>query len=157
MVDHQKHIPATLCEQLIAPCGMNCGLCLAYLRDKNRCVGCRGDDAAKPRSCVSCIIKVCDRRSAGSTDYCFECAIYPCARLRRLDKRYRTKYRMSMLGNLADIREGGVGEFLEHERQRWTCAGCGGVICVHRDKCLFCGHPIAEEGGEDGGDEGGGG
>jgi hypothetical protein len=24
-------------KQLIAPCGMNCGICLGYLRDKNKC------------------------------------------------------------------------------------------------------------------------
>ncbi len=29
--------------QPIAPCGMNCATCLAYLRDKNTCCGCRGD------------------------------------------------------------------------------------------------------------------
>jgi hypothetical protein len=29
--------------QLIAFCGMNCTLCMAYLRDKNRCPGCRTD------------------------------------------------------------------------------------------------------------------
>jgi hypothetical protein len=26
---------------LIAPCGMNCGVCMAYLREKNKCPGCR--------------------------------------------------------------------------------------------------------------------
>lgn len=27
-------------KSLIAPCGMNCGTCIAYLRDKNKCPGC---------------------------------------------------------------------------------------------------------------------
>lgn len=27
-------------RNLIAPCGMNCGVCIAYLREKNRCQGC---------------------------------------------------------------------------------------------------------------------
>jgi hypothetical protein len=48
---------------------------------------------------------------------------------------------MSMLSNLACIQEHGVEEFLKSERHRWTCADCGGVICVHRENCLFCGHP----------------
>jgi hypothetical protein len=26
---------------LVAPCGMNCGICRAYLREKNKCPGCR--------------------------------------------------------------------------------------------------------------------
>jgi len=28
-------------EILIAPCGMNCGACIAFMRDKNNCPGCR--------------------------------------------------------------------------------------------------------------------
>ena len=127
---------------LVAPCGMDCALCLAYLREMNRCAGCRGDDDAKPRYCVTCTLKTCERRTAGIGDYCFNCGgTYPCARLKRLDHRYRTKYGMSMLDNLDRIRGVGVEEFLASERQRWTCAECGGVICVHRQNCLYCGHP----------------
>jgi len=138
----KKHFPASFHGALIAPCGMNCALCLAYLREKNRCVGCRGDDDAKPRSCALCTLKTCERRAGSTGDYCFDCdGTYPCARLRRLDHRYRAKYGMSMLNNLGCIRDFGVDEFLKSERQRWTCAGCGGVICVHRENCLFCGHP----------------
>ena len=42
-----------------------------------------------------------------------------------------------MLDNLDRIRGVGVEEFLASERQRWTCAECGGVICVHRENCLL--------------------
>ena len=38
---------------LIAPCGMNCGICVGHLREKNRCAGCNSDDdAGKPRYAV---------------------------------------------------------------------------------------------------------
>ncbi|MDD5456566.1 MAG: hypothetical protein PHV30_05985 [Candidatus Margulisbacteria bacterium] len=30
---------------LIAPCGMNCAICLGYLREKNKCPGCSETDA----------------------------------------------------------------------------------------------------------------
>lgn len=33
---------------LIAPCGINCGVCNAYLRVRNKCQGCRIDDINKP-------------------------------------------------------------------------------------------------------------
>jgi hypothetical protein len=33
---------------LIAPCGMNCRICAAFLRVKNKCLGCRGSDLQKP-------------------------------------------------------------------------------------------------------------
>ncbi len=107
-----------LSPALIAPCGMNCGLCLAYLREKNRCPGCRAEDAGRLHPhCARCRIRNCPDRTG---EYCYDCAGYPCARLKQLDKRY-TKYRMSMLDNLHAIQERGIGEFIEQENSRWTC------------------------------------
>jgi hypothetical protein len=125
---------------LIAPCGMNCGLCLAYLRRKNHCPGCRGDDSAKAKSCLACRIKNCDERGTSGRDFCFQCARFPCPRLRELDKRYRTKYGMSMLENLRNIQTLGLDAFVALERERWKCAQCGVVVCVHKESCLHCGH-----------------
>jgi hypothetical protein len=127
---------------LIAPCGMNCHLCRAYRRDKNvkACPGCRYDAEYKPTTCVTCRIKTCDSLVKGGLKYCFSCPSYPCARLRRLDKRYRARYGMSMIGNLESIRILGVRQFVEAEDARWTCPRCGEMICVHKPQCLSCGH-----------------
>ena len=125
--------------ELIAPCGMNCGICLGYLRDKNRCPGCHADDAEKSRSCLRCIISHCEMLTATPSGFCFECPKYPCRRLKDLDKRYRTKYAMSMLENLEFIREHGLSAFVEKEHDRWRCRKCGGTICVHRGFCFACG------------------
>ena len=133
--------PEALEPSLIAPCGMDCGLCLAYLRQKNRCLGCNGDDAGKPKSCVACRIKNCDELEAAGAGFCYACAVFPCPRLRRLDARYRNKYGMSMLENLRTIGRDGPVVFAENERTRWTCPECGDVVCVHRPACLSCGHP----------------
>ncbi|MDO8916190.1 MAG: hypothetical protein Q7W16_08940 [Coriobacteriia bacterium] len=46
---------------------------------------------------------------------------------------------MSMVENLLSIQEVGLDRFVALERQRWACAGCGGVICVHRQECIYCG------------------
>jgi len=124
---------------LIAPCGMNCGVCLAYLRDTRTCPGCRGDDANKPFSCVRCIIKNCETVKASQSGFCFECPKLPCKRLKDLDKRYRTKYGVSMLENLEFIREHGLSAFVAKEDERWRCRKCGGVVCVHRHFCFTCG------------------
>jgi hypothetical protein len=129
-------IPTTL----IAPCGMNCRLCLAYIRDKKTCSGCRGDDNLKPEYCVTCKIKTCEQIAKGKAKYCFSCDYFPCARLKPLDKRYRTKYGMSMIDNLKTIKEFGIRHFVRNEKQRWTCPKCGEMICVHRPKCLSCEH-----------------
>ena len=126
-------------EELIAPCGMNCGICMAYLRDKRKCPGCHGDDSNKPVSCIKCIIKNCESLKAGESGFCFECPKYPCRRLRQLAKRYRTKYAMSMLENLERIRNIGLQEFIEVEKARWRCSKCDGTICVHRGYCYDCG------------------
>ncbi len=45
-------------SSLITPCGMNCALCLGYLREKNRCNGCNNSNI---RYCVNCRIKNCDK------------------------------------------------------------------------------------------------
>ena len=124
---------------LIARCGMNCGVCLAYLRDRRTCPGCHGDDTNKSPSCVRCIIRNCETIKASQSGFCYECPKYPCRRLKQLDKRYRTKYSMSMIENLQFIREHGLRAFVEKENERWRCRKCGGVICVHRHFCFTCG------------------
>jgi len=125
---------------LIAPCGMNCRLCRAYMREKEAYPGCRGDDAGKPKTRVTCRIKTCDKITKGEVRYCFSCESFPCGNLNHLDKRYRTNYGMSMIENLRNIRKSGVRHFIETEKQRWTCSECGQIICVHQPQCLRCGH-----------------
>ena len=126
-------------SSLIAPCGMNCGICMAYLREKKNCLGCRGSDDNKSFSCRNCRIKNCDELRKHDMTFCYECEKLPCVRLRGLDKRYRTKYNMSMIENLANIKTFGIRKFIKNENVRWTCLKCGGIICVHRGFCFTCG------------------
>lgn len=123
---------------LIAPCGMNCGICLAYLRPKNKCTGCRIELTSKPKTRTLCKIKNCSYFSKGSSKFCYGCTDYPCKRLEQLDKRYRTKYHMSMIENLDNIKMLGLDKFVQNERTRWRCPQCGGAICVHKGFCLTC-------------------
>ena len=124
---------------MIAPCGMNCGLCLAHQREKNHCSGCRDDAREKSKYCAKCIIANCDKRVGKDADFCYVCEVYPCVRLKALDKRYRTNYEMSMLENLDYIKHHGIEHFVENEKLRWACETCGGLICVHRGYCFECG------------------
>lgn len=128
---------------LIAPCGMNCGLCIGHLREKKPCGGCfKKDDENKPKQCRSCIIVNCELLAKTESGFCYDCEKYPCARLKRLDKRYRTNYGMSMIENLAYIQTHGFNDFLKNEEIRWTCTKCGFGLCVHRDICLNCKNKI---------------
>jgi hypothetical protein len=130
-------------ENMIAPCGMNCSLCIAYQfkeKDLNKCGFHRS-------YCPGCILRGkncthmgdrCQLLGQGKLRFCFECKEYPCKRLKSLDKRYRTKYHMSMIENLNFIKENGMEDFLKKETERWKCAECGGTICCHNGLCLSC-------------------
>jgi hypothetical protein len=130
-------------SELIAPCGMNCAVCMGrLLREDNKCPGCRAKEGNKPRNCARCVIVNCETLRLSDSKFCSEkCVEYPCKRLMDLDKRYREKYDMSMLENLHTIQEIGIRAFIKHERTRWSCNSCGGVICVHRGYCIVCGAP----------------
>lgn len=125
---------------LIAPCGINCRLCRAHGREKKACPGCRGEDTFKSKSCITCRIRNCEKLVQAGFEYCFDCDAFPCARLSHLDKRYRTKYGASPIGNLSSIKEIGIINFLRNEEQKWTCPACGSLICMHKPQCLACGY-----------------
>lgn len=130
-------------EDLIAPCGMNCGLCAAYQfkeMDLNKrgfhrkyCPGCipRGEH------CLH-MADNCETLRDGKLRFCFECSSYPCKRLKALDRRYVTKYHMSMIENLDYIHDNGMESFLDKEANKWTCPKCGKTICCHNGLCLSC-------------------
>ena len=99
--------------------------------------GCRVDDSRKPKTSAMCRIKNCE---AISGNFCGNCASFPCERLSSLDKKYRTKYGMSMIQNLKCMRIEGLRSFIEKEKTKWACPGCGATICVHKRYCLICGH-----------------
>ncbi len=124
---------------LIAPCGMNCGLCIGHMREKRPCGGCfKIDDENKPAVCRSCKIVNCDLLAETASGFCFDCKKYPCTRLSDLDKRYRNNYGMSMIENLGYIRVHGLERFIENEQEKWKCKVCGAGLCVHRTYCLRC-------------------
>lgn len=140
---HQISRGVSMDEKLIAPCGINCALCIAYQFKENDfnkrgfhkkyCPGCipRGENCTHMND-------ACELLANGSVRFCFECENFPCKRLKALDKRYRTKYHMSMIGNLNCIKEFGLEDFLNKEREKWRCTECGATICCHNGLCLHC-------------------
>ena len=98
------------------------------------CIGCR----ARGKNCAF-IKKRCPLIMSGQAQYCYECDDFPCQRLRHLDERYRTRYRMSMVENLEYIKKHGMEKFLEREEAKWKCPQCGGVISCHNGVCFDCG------------------
>ena len=127
---------------LIAPCGMNCAICIGHVREKKQCPGCNAMDENQAVYCRKCTLKKCAILKEKNMKFCSDdCEKYPCKRLKNLDKRYRTKYRMSMLENLENIKNLGIEKFIENEQIRWKCPECGELLCVHRAICWNCGMP----------------
>lgn len=62
----------------------------------------------------------------------------PCEKLERLDKRYRSRYAMSMVQNLKEIQANGIEKFLRNQEVKYKCPNCGDVISVHDRKCYSC-------------------
>jgi hypothetical protein len=126
--------------RLIAPCGLNCSLCRVRMRKRHPCPGCRGDDRCRSKARSNCAIKKCKERTAGGHEFCFSCPRFPCVQLRHLEGRYRSKYKVSVVGNLKRIRAVGVEHFVAEEKGKWACGNCGALICMHKPQCVNCGH-----------------
>ncbi|MBF7097014.1 DUF3795 domain-containing protein [Alkalibacter mobilis] len=130
-------------EKLIAPCGMNCSLCVNYQSKKldlkkrgygrSYCEGC----IPRGKNCTH-MDKHCELLGKGLVRFCIECKDYPCKKLKALDKRYRTKYHMSMIENLDFIRKSGIEIFLKDQSEKWSCPRCKEPICCHNGLCLAC-------------------
>jgi hypothetical protein len=128
-------------EALIAPCGMNCGVCSRYLTyinglKRSGCVGCRPRDQTCNHLFGHCTgINHSAKRDAA---FCYECEQYPCKQIERIDDRYRKHYRMSMKVNLEHIQKKGMRSFLRQQYDKYRCERCGGLISTHNLKCFHC-------------------
>lgn len=140
MISEKPTETAAISQELIAPCGINCRICMAYMRDRKPCPGCLGDDSLKTKVRVLCRIKNCEKMANSKEKYCFVCDSFPCARLKNLDKRYRAKYGMSMIENLENIKKIGLKHFIQNEEEKWKCPQCGELLCVHKPQCPYCQH-----------------
>lgn len=115
-------------KNLIAPCGIDCGICLHFLRAKNKCPGCFTGRKVNNKP-IKCPTRLCKKRKG---EFCFSCDTFPCERIKRLDKRYRERYGMSEIENLEFIRDKGIDNFIKNECQKWQSSK--GTLCIHDKK-----------------------
>lgn len=130
-------------KELVAPCGINCRYCEAYLlrlrgMTRNRyqgCAGCR----ARNKQCAF-IKKRCEKIRDQEIDFCYECEVFPCENLVKIEERYQKRgWDCSFIGNNEHIRETGLDAFVKEQKKHYTCKKCGGDICIHTGKCYDCG------------------
>ena len=136
--------PHVWSENLLAPCGMNCAVCYARLRERKPCPGCHGEDERKPKHCRTCRYKECAAERGVS--FCVDCEEFPCSAMRRFDKSYRTRYGASLVEMTQRMRELGTEAHLEEQARMYTCTECGGVLSLHDRACTTCGFalPVAD-------------
>ena len=130
-------------EELIAPCGMNCGICDKYLAYSHQlpkkrgkicyCIGCRPQN----KNC-SFIKKKCHTGEIYKIEFCFECYTFPCTLLLEGSKKYKERYGYGFVESLNLIKKKGVEWFVEHQAKIHNCEKCGDTICIHNKKCYSC-------------------
>lgn len=133
-------MPEKIESAMFAPCGMNCQVCYKHCYHKKPCAGCLNSDLGKPEHCRKCKIKDCviERKLT----YCFECPSYPCKQIKALEKSYITRYHASLIENSSTVRKQGLTEFLEKQREKYTCPECDGIISIHDDECSECQYKV---------------
>ena len=130
-------------EALVAPCGMNCGVCKSYLaysrgvpRKKGETYHCNG--CLERKKTCAFIKRDCEKTRKGQVHFCYECSHMPCEKLAKLDAHYSARYNMSMVENLKMIQKKGMDAFLLRQEEKYRCPSCGDVISVHDAKCYSC-------------------
>ena len=129
-------MPKVIENKYFSPCGMNCMICYAHLKEKNPCPGCLVSDINKPERCKECKIKMCANNK--DVKYCFECKIFPCVQIKKLEKSYNKRYKTSLIENSKLVKKIGIKGFQNKEKEKWLCTKCSGVIIIHDGICSEC-------------------
>jgi hypothetical protein len=142
-------------QNLLAPCGLYCGVCGIYFADKHnneklkqrlaeiygmkpeslKCDGCLSDnrivfcEACKIRNCVS------DKRISG----CHQCSQFPCDNI----KKYPFKVAIPFMLRSTSFRKGKTNaEWVKWEEQNWKCKTCGAPAFRGARRCHECGNEL---------------
>lgn len=133
-------MPEKIEARMIAPCGVNCLACSAYLDSKKPCPGCRAPNEEITRmSCRNCVKKRCAFEQ--DFQWCFECSHFPCARIRSLAQRYQQNYNVYLIQNSWNAKQD-MDAFLRSQSECFACKLCGGIIDQHHHRCSECGKNV---------------
>jgi hypothetical protein len=138
-------------RELLAPCGLYCGACAirgAYLSDEPafkekvaagygvkaedlRCEGCLSETPFL--FCRSCAIKSCVKEKG--YEGCHQCNDFPCSRVEAFPF---PAGKSVILRAVPEWRELGTEKWVEAEKKRYTCAGCGNPLFRGSKRCRKC-------------------
>ena len=90
----------------VPACGVFCGGCPVYTREKKACPGAE-INSARCENCKSFHL-CCESRNI---THCFECKTFPCAKFKRFTKSWE-KYGQNLIDNQNMLKETGMKDFL---------------------------------------------
>lgn len=90
----------------IPPCGIYCGICPNYIRDKNICLG--ATEHCKKRKCKG--IYICCIEKKGYS-HCYECSSFPCSRFKKFAESW-IKIGQDLIENQKQLKEYGEKDWL---------------------------------------------
>lgn len=142
-------------RELLAPCGLYCGVCGAYLATRTdnpklrqgmaqvygcapediNCLGCLSD--VRYKHCEDCAIRDC-AQSKGYTG-CHQCGEFPCDKIEALDAAFPdTPAGREVRRAIAAWRDLDDEAFAAAQEARWTCRSCGARLMRGQKICHQC-------------------
>ena len=148
----------TVNRDLLAPCGLYCGVCGVYIahRDNNekfkerlttvygctteqvKCKGCLSDDVFV--YCNVCPIKTCTRDKG--IEGCHKCDDFPCNFLEEFPLPVGKKVIMRAI---PQWREMGTEKWVAAEEARYICPHCNAALFRGAKRCRECKEPVDAE------------
>jgi Protein of unknown function (DUF3795) len=142
-------------NNLLAPCGLYCGVCAIYIAHKNQndkfkkllvdvykpftkeiediqCTGCLSNDI-KFAHCQECSIRNCVQKKG--YEGCHECSKFPCWRIKSFPTE---EARKNMLRAIPRWKKLGTEKWVEEEEARNLCQNCGKKLFRGARRCNGC-------------------
>lgn len=146
-------------KELLAPCGLYCGVCSIYIAHKENntklkeallpvyksfaksvdeisCTGCLSSGEVFP-ACQFCMIKKCT--SEKNLEGCHQCDDWPCKNVKYFPMALAKKV---MTRTIPTWRELGTQKFVEQEEKRYHCPDCGTFLFRGAKTCYKCKTPV---------------
>ncbi|MFX1312610.1 MAG: DUF3795 domain-containing protein [Promethearchaeota archaeon] len=145
-------------KNLLAPCGLYCGVCAIYIADRDnnlkfkerlvdvykpysktigdvKCSGCLSENKENIfEYCKICPIRDCVKRK--EIEGCYQCDNFPCKFIERFPIPVGKKV---ILRAIPRWREIGTKNWVEEEKKRYHCPACGNRLFRGAKRCNKCG------------------
>ena len=145
-------------KELLAPCGLYCGVCAVYIAHKEnntkfkqrivsvypftesigdiQCTGCLSDGVVF-EYCKSCSIKTCTKKK--KIEGCHQCDEFPCRHIANFVMPVGKKV---ILRAIPEWKSVGTQKWVENETARYKCPECGNTLFRGAKRCNKCKEPV---------------